>query len=51
MSAEPPYDTNGSVIPVSGKMRRIPPMMKNAWNPTIKVRPVATSLANSERAV
>ena len=37
-------------MPVSGRMRTTPPMMKKAWNPMIMVRPTAVSLANSERA-
>ena len=42
---------NGRVMPVSGRSRTIPPMMKKAWKPMMMVRPVATSLANSDRAV
>ncbi len=38
------------MIPVRGRIRTTPPMMKKAWNPRIMVRPTAVSLANSERA-
>ena len=41
-SDEPPYDTNGSVTPVSGSRRITPAMMMNAWNPSRVVRPVAS---------
>src|SRR5919199_3298144 len=40
---DPPYEMKGSVIPVSGMMRRIPPTMMNVWSAKPKVRPAAAS--------
>ncbi len=44
---DPPYDTNGSVMPVSGISRVTPPTITNVWTATIVVRPVASSLPNA----
>ena len=49
-SEEPPYDTNGREMPVSGMMRVTPPMIRNVWSPMIVARPAAKSLVNG-RAV
>src|SRR5207248_6103361 len=40
---EPPYETKGSVIPVSGMSRRIPPTMMNVCRANAKVSPSASS--------
>src|ERR1700730_9256216 len=40
---EPPYETSGSVIPVRGITRRMPPTMMNVWNAKPNVRPAASS--------
>jgi len=50
---EPPYETSGSVMPVSGITRRIPPTMMKVCSAKPKVRPAASSfekpsLAKSE---
>ncbi len=37
-------------MPVKGKSRSTPAMMKKAWNPMMMVRPVAMSREKSERA-
>src|SRR5439155_14417237 len=42
---EPPYETNGSVMPVTGMMRRTPPGLMNACSAKPKVRPAASSFA------
>src|SRR5262249_9547914 len=47
---EPPYETNGSVIPVSGMIRRIPPTMMKVWRAKPKMRPTASSLENPSLA-
>ena len=39
----PPYETNGSVIPVSGTTRRTPPTMMKACSANPNVRPAASS--------
>ena len=49
-SDEPPYDTNGSVMPVSGITRVTPPMMRNVWSPRIVAMPAANSLLNGRTA-
>ena len=36
---DPPYETNGSVIPVSGMIRRIPPTIVNVCSANPNVRP------------
>ena len=36
---EPPYETNGSVIPVSGTMRRTPPTMMKVCSAKPKLEP------------
>src|SRR5438067_6620124 len=46
---EPPYETNGSVIPVSGSSRETPPMISSACTVMITVRPVASSVPNVSR--
>ena len=40
---DPPYETNGSVIPVSGMTRRMPPTMTNVCSAKPKLRPAARS--------
>ena len=50
-SDEPPYDTNGSVMPVSGMTRVTPPMMRNVWKPMIVAMPAANSFANGRSRV
>ena len=45
-SDEPPYDTNGSVMPVRGISRVTPPTMMNVCNPRIVVSPAANSFEN-----
>src|SRR5262249_44908098 len=40
---DPPYETKGSVMPVSGMIRRMPPTMMNAWSANANVRPSASS--------
>src|SRR5439155_5454078 len=47
---EPPYETSGSVIPVSGITRRMPPTMMNAWKAKPNVRPAASSFEKPSRA-
>ena len=47
---EPPYETNGSVIPVSGISRRIPPRMMNDCTAKPKVRPAASSFEKPSEA-
>src|SRR5438094_10097304 len=43
---EPPYETNGNVIPVSGNRRETPPMISSACTVMITVNPVASSVPN-----
>ncbi len=43
MMLEPPYETNGSVMPVSGITRRIPPTMMNVCSAKPNVSPAASS--------
>ena len=45
-SDDPPYETNGSVTPVSGITRVTPPMMTNVCTPRIVARPAANSFEN-----
>ena len=40
---DPPYETKGSVIPVSGMTRVMPPTMTNVWKAKPKLRPAASS--------
>ena len=40
---EPPYETSGSVIPVSGITRRMPPTMMNVCSAKPNVSPAASS--------
>ena len=40
---EPPYETSGSVIPVNGMTRRMPPTMMNVCSANPNVRPAASS--------
>ena len=40
---EPPYETNGSVMPVSGTTRRTPPTMMNVCRARPNVSPAARS--------
>ena len=39
----PPYETNGSVTPVSGITRVTPPTMTNTCSASTEVRPAASS--------
>ena len=48
---EPPYETNGSVMPVSGISRVTPPTITNVCTATIVVSPVASSLPNASVAL
>src|SRR5204863_8515404 len=47
---DPPYETNGRVIPVSGIRRRTPPTMMNVCSAKPKVRPAARSLEKPSSA-
>ena len=47
---EPPYETNGSVMPVSGMRRRTPPTMMNVCSAKPNVRPAASSFENPSSA-
>jgi hypothetical protein len=47
---EPPYETNGSVIPVSGMRPLTPPMMMKAWIASVAVSPAARSLEKPSSA-
>ena len=40
---EPPYETKGSVIPVSGMIRVMPPTITKVWKAKLKLRPAASS--------
>ena len=46
---EPPYDTNGSGIPVSGAIPITAPMLTAACPQTSTVRPDASSFPNGSR--
>src|SRR6185503_4107406 len=46
----PPWLTNGKVIPVIGSARTIPPIFTSAWTPTNAVNPAEQSLVNISRA-
>src|SRR6185369_12842375 len=46
----PPWLTNGKVIPVTGSARVMPPIFTSAWMPTNAVRPAEQSLVNISRA-
>ena len=43
MRLDPPYETNGSVMPVSGITRMTPPMITNVCTPMMVVSPAANS--------
>src|SRR6185312_16014193 len=47
---EPPYDTNGSVIPVNGITRSTPPTMMNVCSAKPNVRPAASSFEKPSSA-
>src|SRR5262249_6087106 len=47
---EPPYETSGSVMPVSGITRRTPPTMMNVCRAKPNVRPAASSFENPSSA-
>ena len=49
-SDEPPYETNGSEMPVSGITRVTPPMMRNVCKPRIVAMPAANSFVNGRAA-
>src|SRR4029077_197232 len=38
---DPPYETNGCVVPVSGSSRDTPPIISSAWTVMITVSPTA----------
>src|SRR5205085_1226274 len=40
---DPPYETNGSVMPVSGITRVMPPTMTKVWKAKPKLSPAASS--------
>ena len=42
-SDEPPADTNGRVMPVTGRRTTTTAMLTNAWNTSQAVMPVASS--------
>jgi hypothetical protein len=46
MSDEPPAETNGSVIPVTGSSVTTTPMFTNAWTHRYAVSPAASSAPN-----
>ena len=46
---EPPYERNGSGIPVSGAMPITAQMLTAAWPQTSTVRPAASRLPNGSR--
>ena len=50
-SEVPPAETNGSVIPVAGKRRRLTAMWTAACPTRTEVRPAASSEPNSSEAV
>ena len=45
ITAEPPYDMNGSGMPVIGMMPIVMPMFSNIWNANIASTPTATQRA------
>src|SRR5262245_28157125 len=47
---EPPYEMNGSVMPVSGISRRIPPTMMKVCSAKAKVSPIASSFEKPSSA-
>ena len=47
----PPYETKGSVIPVSGTSRRTPPTMMNVCSAKPKLSPAARSFENPSCAI
>src|SRR5262249_12744397 len=47
---EPPYDTNGSVTPVSGMTRVTPPTITNTCSAITEVSPAASSFQTGWRA-
>src|SRR5262249_53487665 len=47
---DPPYETKGSVMPVNGIIRRMPPTMMNVWKANPNVRPRASSFENPSLA-
>ena len=46
----PPYETNGSVTPVSGITRVTPPTITNTWSAKTAASPAASSLENESPA-
>ena len=48
---EPPYETKGSVIPVSGTSRRTPPTMMKVCSAKPKLSPAASSFENPSCAM
>ena len=48
---DPPYETKGSVIPVSGMTRVMPPTITNVWNAKLKLRPAASNFEKPSVAV
>jgi hypothetical protein len=50
MIDEPPYETNGSVTPVSGITRVTPPTITNTCSASTAVSPVASSFENESVA-
>ena len=49
INENPPWLTNGNVIPVMGNARVIPPMLTRAWNPMNAANQIAQSLLNMSR--
>ena len=49
-SDEPPYETNGNVMPVSGITRNTPPRIKNVCKAMIVAIPAANNFANGRAA-
>src|SRR5205085_4550367 len=47
---DPPYETNGSVTPVSGITRVMPPMITKVCTPRLVARPAANSWVNGREA-
>jgi hypothetical protein len=45
-SDDPPYATNGNVIPVSGMSFALPPTITRVWNAMMNDRPVARRRRN-----
>ena len=48
---EPPYETNGSVMPVSGTTRSTPPTMMNVCRASPNVSPAARSFEKPSWAI